>query len=252
MHPDIPQSVMDAVQQARHLVIFTGAGVSAESGVQTFRDALTGLWAEFDPAQLATADAFMRDPAQVWGWYEWRRALLLRVQPNVAHRAIARLQRVLPKVTLITQNVDDLHERAGSSAVLHLHGSLLAPRCFDCARPHPLAPPAGEPVQQAVQPPRCSSCGGHVRPGVVWFGEELPERALAAAFAAAQSCDCLLSIGTSGLVHPAALIPTMASRAGATVIHVNPDPVPVRHAAEYSLQGPAGLIVPLLAGGWLD
>ncbi|MFB1012092.1 MAG: NAD-dependent deacylase [Thiopseudomonas sp.] len=252
MQAYIPQPVMDAVQQARHLVIFTGAGVSAESGVHTFRDALTGLWARFDPAQLATPDAFMRDPALVWGWYEWRRQLLLKVQPNAAHHAIARLQRGLPGVTVITQNVDDLHERAGSRAVLHLHGSIFAPRCFDCARPHAFDAPPQLDHEQAVEPPRCTDCGGPVRPGVVWFGESLPETALSAAFAAAESCDCLLSIGTSGVVHPAALIPTMASRAGATVIHVNPEPVPVRHAREYSLQGPAGVIVPLLAGGLPD
>lgn len=241
----IPAEAMQAVRNARHLVVFTGAGVSAESGVHTFRDALTGLWASFDPMQLATPEAFVRDPALVWGWYEWRRQLLLQVEPNPAHQAIAELQQRLPKVTLITQNVDDLHERAGSTDVLHLHGSIFAPRCFDCARPLAFTEPPQLDSEQKLDPPVCSHCGGMIRPGVVWFGESLPEAELAAAFAAAEDCDCLLSVGTSGVVQPAALIPDTASRRGATVIHVNPDPVPTRHANEFSLQGPAGHLLPL-------
>lgn len=242
----IPSEVIRAVHKARHLVVFTGAGVSAESGVHTFRDALSGLWARFDPMQLATPGAFRRDPALVWGWYEWRRQLLLQVEPNPAHRAIAGLEQQLPRLTLITQNVDDLHERAGSKQVIHLHGSIFAPRCFDCGLPHQFAGAPQMAAEQALEPPRCSSCNGMIRPGVVWFGESLPEAALADAFAAAQECDCLLSVGTSGVVQPAAQIPELASRAGATVIHVNPEKVAVRHASEYSLQGPAGQILPLL------
>lgn len=243
---DIPVAVKQAVRDARHLVVFTGAGVSAESGVHTFRDALTGLWARFDPMQLATPEAFRRDPALVWGWYEWRRQLLLGVEPNPAHHAIAKLERRLPRVTLITQNVDDLHERAGSTNVLHLHGSIFAPRCFDCGRPHEFDAAPAMASEQALEPPRCSACNGLVRPGVVWFGEALPEGALDAAFAAAGDCDCLLSVGTSGVVQPAAQIPEVAARAGATLIHVNPDAVPVHSANQYSLQGPAGRILPLL------
>ncbi len=243
---NIPSEVIQAVHNARHLVVFTGAGVSAESGVHTFRDALTGLWARFDPMQLATPQAFLRDPALVWGWYEWRRQLLLGVQPNPAHEAIAQLQQRLPRVTLITQNVDDLHERAGSTGVLHLHGSIFEPRCFDCARPYTFTGVPAMAAEQALEPPACNDCGGKIRPGVVWFGEALPEDALAAAFAAAEDCDCLLSVGTSGVVQPAALIPATASRAGASVIHVNPEAVEVRHANEYSLRGPAGQVLPLL------
>lgn len=246
MMSQIPQQVRDAVRNAGHLVVFTGAGVSAESGVHTFRDALTGLWARFDPMQLATPQAFERDPALVWGWYEWRRQLLLKVEPNPAHHAIARLERQVGRLTLITQNVDDLHERAGSTGVLHLHGSIFAPRCFDCSRPHNFADEPAMDSEQAIPPPECGHCGGLIRPGVVWFGEALPERALEDAFAAAEDCDCLLSVGTSGVVQPAAMIPDVAARSGATVIHVNPEPVAVRHAREYSLQGPAGAILPLL------
>lgn len=246
MQPIIPSAVIQAVRNARHLVVFTGAGVSAESGVHTFRDALTGLWARFDPMQLATPEAFVRDPALVWGWYEWRRQLLLGVEPNPAHLAIARLEQKLPRVTLITQNVDDLHERAGSTQVLHLHGSIFAPRCFDCDRPHAFAGAPAMASEQKLEPPRCDRCDGMVRPGVVWFGESLPEHALNAAFAAAENCDCLLSVGTSGVVQPAAQIPSLASRAGATVVHINPDAVPVHHVNEYSVQGLAGEILPLL------
>ncbi|NLU12316.1 MAG: NAD-dependent deacylase, partial [Gammaproteobacteria bacterium] len=129
---EIPSPLINALDNAKHVVVFTGAGVSAESGVSTFRDALTGLWARFDPMQLATADAFLADPALVWGWYEWRRQLLLKAQPNAAHQAIAQLAELVPKLTVITQNVDDLHERAGSREVLHLHGSIFKPRCFHC------------------------------------------------------------------------------------------------------------------------
>lgn len=244
MNPITPD-ILHAVQNSRHLVVFTGAGVSAESGVHTFRDALTGLWAKFDPMQLATPEAFLRDPALVWGWYEWRRQLLLGVQPNPAHLAIAELEQRLPKVTVITQNVDDLHERAGSRNILHLHGSIFAPRCFACSRPYAFTSAPSMSSEQALEPPVCTTCGDKVRPGVVWFGEALPEAELAAAFAAAEDCDCLLSVGTSGVVQPAALIPATARRAGATVIHINPEAVSVQHTNEHSLQGPAGQVLPL-------
>lgn len=240
----IPETVIQAVRQTRHLVVFTGAGVSAESGVHTFRDALTGIWARFDPMLLATPEAFLRDPALVWGWYEWRRLLLLQAQPNPAHRAIAALAARVPRLTLITQNVDDLHERGGSVDVIHLHGSIFAPRCFDCRAGYKFASVPQMTQEQAQTPPVCSCCGGLVRPGVVWFGEPLPEDALQKAFAAAQSCDCLLSVGTSGVVQPAAQIPMLAARQGATVVHINPEPVAVRGENEFSLQGAAGVLLP--------
>ena len=246
MQPIIPPAVIQAVRNARHLVVFTGAGVSAESGVHTFRDALTGLWARFDPMQLATAEAFVRDPALVWGWYEWRRQLLLGVVPNPAHLAIARLEQKLPQVTRSTQNEDHLQERHGNTQALHLHGSSFVPHCVDCGRPHAFAGAPAMASEQKLEPPRCDMCDGMIRPGVVWFGESLPEHALNAAFAAAENCDCLLSVGTSGVVQPAAQIPSLASRAGATVVHINPDAVPVHRVNEYSVQGLAGEILPLL------
>ena len=213
-----------ALRAARHVVVFTGAGVSAESGIPTFRDALTGLWSRFDPTQLATAEAFERDPALVWGWYEWRRALVASAAPNAAHHAVAAMAARVPKLTVVTQNVDDLHERAGSLP-LRLHGSLFAPRCFRCARPAD-PPPLLHAEQARLEPPRCG-CGGFIRPGVVWFGEALPADAMESAFAAAGDCEVLLSVGTSSVVHPAAEIPRVAARSGAVVIQVNPDPTPL-------------------------
>ncbi len=242
------QTVAQALRRARHVLVFTGAGVSAESGIPTFRDALGGLWQRFDPAELATPEAFRRDPALVWGWYEWRRARVLAASPNPAHAAIAELARRVPRLTLVTQNVDDLHERAGSTEVIHLHGSLHAPRCCACARPFAgLAADPQEPAEgRRIEPPRCAHCGSRVRPGVVWFGEELPAAALQAAFAAAEDCDLLLSVGTSGVVWPAAQIPGLALQAGATVVHVNPQAVVTRGGREHCLRGAAGELLPRL------
>ena len=238
-------ALRERLAAARHVVVFTGAGVSAESGIPTFRDALTGLWSRFDPMELATADAFRRDPALVWGWYEWRRARVAKAQPNAAHVAIAAVARRVPRLTVVTQNVDDLHERAGSEP-LRLHGSLFAPRCFDCGRPAPL--PAATPASdgERLEPPACERCGGAVRPGVVWFGEPLPEETLAHAFEAASNCDVIFSVGTSSVVYPAADIPFVAARAGAVVVQVNPDRTPLDAVAAFNLRGTAAEILPRL------
>ncbi len=243
-----PPELIAALQAAQHVVVFTGAGVSAESGIPTFRDALTGLWGRFDAQALATPEAFRRDPDLVWGWYEWRRMQLLRALPNPAHLAIAELAQHVPRLTVVTQNVDDLHERAGSADVLHLHGSLHQPRCFDCGRPHvlPPAPPDEPEGGRRLSPPRCRQCGGPVRPGVVWFGESLPEDILAAAFAAAQACDLLFAIGTSALVYPAAQIPLLALHAGARVAQVNPTATALDDECTWSLRGAAGAVMPKL------
>jgi NAD-dependent deacetylase len=240
---------VDAIlRDARHVVVFTGAGVSAESGIPTFRDALTGLWERFDVAALASEEGFRRDPELVWGWYEWRRMSVMRAQPNAAHRAIAAVATKVPKLTLVTQNVDDLHERAGSAGALHLHGSLFAPRCLACGSPASL--PSGIPEEpeggRRVAPPRCSHCGGRVRPGVVWFGETLPEAVLQQACDAARSCDVLLSVGTSSLVYPAAQIPIDAHRAGAKVVQVNPNPTDLDGIADFNVRGTAATVLPAL------
>ncbi|MEH6388108.1 MULTISPECIES: NAD-dependent deacylase [Pseudomonas] len=231
---------------ADKVVVFTGAGVSAESGIPTFRDRLSGLWERFDPSRLATPDAFLADPELVWGWYEWRRMQICKAKPNAAHIAIAELAARVPDLTVITQNVDDLHERAGSIDVLHLHGSLHTPRCFDCSAPYPdvSAMPEEPEAGRRLAPPRCRQCSGMIRPGVVWFGESLPEQAFARAFDEAGQCDLLLSIGTSGLVQPAAHIPALALAAGASVIHINPQSVDSQTQNEHSLTGAAGEMLP--------
>lgn len=242
---EISESVRFALQDATHVVIFTGAGVSAESGIPTFRDALTGLWERFDAEMLATPAAFLRDPALVWGWYQWRRQMAMRAQPNPAHLAIARLAALVPRLSVVTQNVDDLHERAGSAGVIHLHGSFFQPRCFACARPHALPP--GEPDEpdggRRLEPPRCGHCGGRIRPGVVWFGEALPEDAFAQAEQAVRDCDLMFSIGTSSVVYPAAALPFEAAARGAKVIQVNPAATELDEVAYCNLRGSAGTVM---------
>jgi NAD-dependent SIR2 family protein deacetylase len=237
-------SPVQKLHEAQHVVVFTGAGASAESGIPTFRDALTGLWERFDPAQLATSEAFRTDPALCWGWYEWRRNKVIQAQPNGAHRAIAELASHVPKLTVVTQNVDDLHERAGSQDVIHLHGSLHTPRCIDCGLAYtlPLTSDALPEDGSRIEPPRCRTCNGYVRPGVVWFGEMLPEDAWSAGLAAAEECDVFLSIGTSGVVYPAAELPLRALGNGATVVHINPVRFDIS-SQEHFLQGPASTMM---------
>jgi len=250
-NPILPPELIVALQQAKHVVVFTGAGVSAESGIPTFRDSLTGLWARFNAEDLATPAAFRKDKDLVWGWYEWRRMKVLQAQPNPAHIAIASLARYVPKLSVVTQNVDDLHERAGSVDVLHLHGSLHHPYCQTCGQPFtfgseiPDEPEGG----RRLSPPACSKCGGHVRPGVVWFGEEMPVQELHRAFAHAKNCDLLFTIGTSGLVHPAAQIPLEALQALAKVVQINPSKTSLDDSCTWSLKGAAGDILPGLVQG---
>ena len=214
--------------------MLTGAGVSAESGVPTFREAQEGLWAEYDPVQLATPEGFLSDPELVWGWYRWRRDLVAEVEPNPAHVALAELARLVPRLTLITQNVDRLHQRAGSEDVIEFHGNLFADLCFDEARPV-------ECDAEALVP-TCPSCGALVRPGVVWFGEAIPEDALDRSFAAVSDCDIFLSIGTSSLVYPAAGLADLARQHGAVTIEVNPEPS--RSDFDFILENKAGIAIP--------
>jgi NAD-dependent SIR2 family protein deacetylase len=221
-----------------------------ESGIPTFRDARSGLWEKFDPAQLATSEAFCTDPSLCWGWYEWRRLKVVQAEPNGAHRAIAELAKHLPKLTVVTQNVDDLHERAGSRDVIHLHGSLHSPRCIgcieciDCGLSYtlPLASDALPEDGSRIEPPRCNICSAYVRPGVVWFGEMLPEGALSAGLAAAKEYDVFLSIGTFGIVYPADELPLRALSHDATVVHINPVRFDIS-SQEHFLQGPASVMM---------
>ncbi|MBS0430191.1 MAG: NAD-dependent deacylase [Proteobacteria bacterium] len=223
----VPPGLLAAVGAARRIVVLTGAGMSSESGIPTFRDKVSGLWARFRPEDLATPEAFARQPDVVWAWYEARRRQVARAQPNAGHRALCELA-ALPQVealAIVTQNVDDLHERAGSTEVLHLHGSLFAPRCFDCGQPFalPAGDDAGAPEVASLAPPRCDRCGGPVRPGVVWFGEALPEAPWRAALGRVAAADLVLVVGTSGLVYPAASLPDTARQHGAQVVILNPD-----------------------------
>lgn len=231
------EQVRGWVRGARHIAVLTGAGVSAESGVPTFRDAQTGLWARYRPEDLATEDAFRADPAMVWDWYAMRRAMVAPVQPNAAHRALADFQRRHPgRLTLITQNVDGLHQRAASSGVLALHGSLFEDRWLDA--PRPCCDPK---VLEAGSPPRCARCGNLRRPAVVWFGEVLPLRALEAAQEAARACELMLVVGTSGLVYPAAGL-ARATRGKVAVL--NPEATALDDAAHAVLRGKAAEILP--------
>jgi NAD-dependent deacetylase len=203
------------------------------------------LWARFRPEELATAEAFRLNPQLVWDWYAWRRGLVAGAVPNAGHLALARLEGRVPVLTLVTQNVDGLHQRAGSVDVVELHGNIHRSRCFveDVVI---VAVPATD-----ERPPRCPRCGAHLRPDVVWFGEALPPRALERAEAVARECDLFLSIGTSGAVFPAAQLPLTARQSGATVVEVNRDPTPLTRVASFSLLGPAGAILPaLLDAAW--
>lgn len=229
-----------ALAKARHVCVLTGAGISAESGIPTFRDAMTGLWSKFRPEDLATPDAFERDPQLVWGWYEWRRELVRRAEPNAGHHALAALAGRVPRLTLVTQNVDGLHQRAGSRGVIEYHGNLLQDRCSVEQVVAQRSPDASQGL------PRCAACGGLLRPNVVWFGEMIPRDALLWADAAAQDCDLFLSVGTSSLVYPAAGLAETALARGIPVIEVNPNPTDLSSRAAIVLAGPSGQQLPQL------
>lgn len=214
----VPDHLGYMLRDARNIVVLTGAGISKESGLPTFREAQTGLWSRFRPEELATPDAFARNPALVWSWYTWRRALVSAAEPNAAHHALVRLARHTPAFTLITQNVDGLHRRAGHTDVIELHGDISRTRC---SREGVIV---DEYDETTGPPPRCPRCGANLRPDVVWFGEQLPAAALAAATDAAARCEVLLSVGTSGLVFPAASLVPLSLDAGADVIVINPEP----------------------------
>jgi NAD-dependent deacetylase len=204
---------------------------------------MTGLWSRFRPEDLATPEAFLRDPRTVWDWYAWRRERVASVAPNPGHRALAVLEGQCAErgadYLLVTQNVDGLHRAAGSRRMVELHGDIRRVKCFDHGHP-------AEAWDDAERPPRCARCGSPLRPDVVWFGEMLPPGALERSFAAARGCDVFLCVGTSGLVEPAASLPFLALEAGACVIEVNPDRTPLTARATVALSGRAGEILPLL------
>ncbi len=234
------EPIAQALAGSRCAAILTGAGVSAESGVPTFRDAQTGLWARFDPLQLATPEAFENDPKLVWDWYAWRRELVAQAEPNPAHYALVDIERRIADCIVVTQNVDGLHRRAGSRKVVELHGNIGRVRC---SREGTVAD-RWDRVEGGI--PRCTDCGALLRPDVVWFGETLPPAALNAAEALARRCDLMLVVGTSAEVYPAAALPTVARASGAIVVEINPVVTTLTASVDYSLRGPAGIVLPAL------
>jgi NAD-dependent deacetylase len=236
---EFSRGLISALRASLRTVVLTGSGISAESGVPTFREAQTGLWARFDPQGLATPEAFERDPGLVWDWYAWRRKLVDEARPNPGHLAIAGMQGLFPKLTLVTQNVDGLHQRAGSREVIELHGNIRRTRCS-------LEGIEVEEYDDTESPPVCPSCGTALRPDVVWFGEMLPPATLGSASEASRGSDVFLSVGTSSLVYPAAALPLEALEKGATLVEVNTGETPLTSRVDHVLRGPAGDVLPRL------
>jgi NAD-dependent deacetylase len=228
------------LRSAESICVLTGAGISAESGIPTFRGE-EGLWKKFKPEELANFDAFIRNPDLVWGWYAYRRELIHEVKPNPAHHALAELERRAKKFTLVTQNVDNLHQRAGSQQVVELHGNIERSYCIECG-----TVASESTLDDSKGAPRCDKCGGFIRPDVVWFGEMLPVEAFSKAEAAARHCDIFMSIGTSAVVYPAASLPYVALDHGAYVVEVNREYTDLSSRAHETLLGKAGEILPEL------
>jgi len=233
------RQIREWLHSARSIAVLTGAGISAESGIPTFRGE-NGLWRNHRPEDLATPEAFARDPLLVWQWYNWRRGLIAQAEPNPGHQALAEIERRHPNFTLITQNVDGLHDRAGSRNILKVHGDIWTVRCSRCGRERPDPRP-----EIADLPPRCE-CGALERPGVVWFGESLPQEIWRKSEEAAQGAAVFLVIGTSAVVYPAAGLITLAKSAGARIVEINLEKTPASGLADVSLQGRAAEILPNL------
>jgi NAD-dependent deacetylase len=231
------REVAGLLRQMPRVAVLTGAGISAESGIPTFRGK-NGLWKQFRAEDLATPEAFERDPALVWEWYDWRRGIIAGREPNAGHLILARWEKELPGFVLITQNVDGLHRRAGSKNILELHGNIWQVRCLDEGT-------VSENFESPLPgvPPRCPACGGFLRPNVVWFGEALPRLILEQAQAASMAAELMFVIGTSAYVQPAASLPLVAAEAGAKIVEINPDYTPLSTHANYSLHGKAGEVL---------
>ncbi|HEX7897110.1 MAG TPA: NAD-dependent deacylase [Planctomycetota bacterium] len=227
------------VREARSVVVMTGAGISAESGVPTFRGP-GGLWKNFKPEELATPEAFERDPRLVWEWYDWRRGLIGAAKPNLGHYALVTLEKRVPEFALVTQNVDGLHALAGSRRLLEVHGNLWRTRCLSCRETR-----ENRETPLSRLPPRCA-CEGLLRPDVVWFGEPLPLDVVKAVSKAIEACDLMLVVGTSGVVQPAASFGDRALARGVPMVEVNPEPTPLSAGCAHALRGPAAEILPQL------
>ena len=251
---DLPPDLLELARTARTVTVLSGAGISAESGVPTFRDAGTGLWSRWSPEQLATPEAWAARPDLVWAWYLWRARLVRGLAPNAGHRALVRWSGSA-RVHVVTQNVDDLHERAGSEVLAHLHGSLFAFRCSECGAPCPEHLVAGLHLDRSASlddepapepPPACPACGGPVRPGVVWFGEALPAGAFDRAADAVAAADLVLVVGTSGLVQPAASLPLVAAGRGTPVVEINPEDTALTPHATWAVRAGSAQALPRL------
>src|SRR5512139_1222483 len=236
----IENSLIELFRTPRKIAALTGAGISQESGLRTFRDVQTGLWAQYKPEELASPEAFARDPKLIWDWYAWRREAVKAVRPNPGHYALVEMEQHSPGFTLITQNVDGLHRMAGSQNLLELHGNIQRVRCADCYAFTEI----WEDDSEAV--PRCQVCGGLLRPDVVWFGETLPRDQLQVAVVVSRSCDVFFSIGTSGIVQPAASLGFAAHNRGAVVVEINAEQTPLTPKANYVMHGKSGEILPQL------
>jgi NAD-dependent deacetylase len=234
------ESILDLLDRTTRVTVLTGAGISAESGIPTFRGE-QGLWRQFRAEELATPEAFERDPRLVWEWYDWRRGIIGRAEPNEGHRTISAWQDVFPSFSLITQNIDGLHERAGSRDPVELHGSIWKLRCLQEG-----TVTESREIPLRSLPPLCPACGAMLRPHVVWFGEALESRVLEEAFRRSASCDVMFVVGTSAIVHPAASLPLAAADSGAKIVEVNPEPTPLSRTADFVFRGKAGQILPVI------
>ena len=238
-----PEELLQRLRQAERIAILTGAGISAESGIPTFRDAQTGFWSRMKPEDLATPEAFERNPKLVWDWYAYRREMVDQASPNAGHYALAKMAEHVPNLTLITQNVDSLHQRAGSTNVLELHGNIGRVKC---SKEHVVIEPSAWLPDEEIGVPRCPRCQALLRPDIVWFGEVLPTKTFNHAKAACIQADVVFSIGTSGLVPPAATLPVTAIEHGAYGIEVNTDQTYLSDTFECCLRGASGIILPAL------
>lgn len=242
----ISGELLDLIRNSQRITVLTGSGVSAESGIPTFRDALTGLWANYSPEELATPEAYFRNPQLVWRWYAWRRELIAKSNPNPAHLVLARMQPRVEHFTLLTQNVDGLHQRAGSTDVVEYHGNIMRTRCSRSGCMTDVPDCAGE-------PPACPECSAMLRPDVVWFGESIPNHAQFRAVTSSEDCQLFIAIGTSGMVYPAASLAELAKSRGARFLEINLDRTPLSSLADFRLQGPAGKVLPELEqAAWPD
>lgn len=234
---EFTKDFLDKLIDSEKLVFFTGAGISAESGIPTFRGE-GGIWEKFRPEELANFDAFIKNPDLVWEWYQYRRDIIFNAEPNPGHKAIAELQNYFKEVTVVTQNIDNLHRRAGSENVFELHGNIERNYCYKCKKEYDM-----EPLKEAKEVPKCE-CGGLIRPDVVWFGEPLPQDEFLGGEKAARECDIMFVAGTSAIVYPAAFIPLEAKKQGKYLVEVNTQTTDMSYEMDKIFTGKAGEVLP--------